>query len=168
MARAPRSVAKRARHKKWLKRAKGFRGRRRTVFKLAKEAVLKAGQYAYRDRRKRKSALRARWQVQINAAARQHNTTYSRFIRDLKENNSTLNRKVLATLATKHPDTFARLVEKVSLRGLKSVASRGGQPSPGLRPPSETPRLLAGKPHRLVHPSLREGGRPDADHSSPH
>ncbi len=111
MARAPRSIAKHRRHKKWLQRAKGYRGRRRTVFKLAKEAVLKAGQHAYYDRRKKKGTFRALWQVRINAAARQHGLPYSRFMHTLKKANVELDRKILAQLANEHPDVFAKIVE---------------------------------------------------------
>src|SRR3989344_3129260 len=103
MPRIKRSNAKRKRHKKWLKRAKGFRGTRSTVFKKAKEATLKAGQYAYRDRRKKKTALRSRWQVQINAASRAEGLSYSRLINRLRQENIALDRKVLAQLAEKNP-----------------------------------------------------------------
>lgn len=113
MPRASRSVSKRARHKKWLKRAKGFRGRRKTVFKLAKEAVLKAGQHAYHDRRKKKSRFRQLWQIRINAAARAHGVSYSRLIRGLKEKNIDLDRKVLAQIAQEHTDVFAAIVKSV-------------------------------------------------------
>lgn len=113
MPRASRSVQKRARHKKWLKRARGFRGRRRTVFKLAKEAVLKAGQHAFHDRRKKKSNFRADWQIRINAAARQHGLSYSKFIHALREGQVGLDRKVLAQIAQQHPSLFAKIVEKV-------------------------------------------------------
>ena len=114
MARAPRSIAKRARHKKWLKRAKGFRGRRRTVFKLAKEAVYKAGQYAFRDRRKKKAVIRAQWHAQINAGARKHGLSYSQLMHALKQANVTLNRKSLAELAVNHPDLFEAVIAKVN------------------------------------------------------
>ena len=110
MSNTPRSVVKRKRHKKWLKRAKGFRGRRSTVFKLAKEAVLKSGQYAYRDRRKKKTKFRQAWHITINAAARQHDTTYSRLMHGLKQNNAEIDRKVLAQIAQEHPATFSRIV----------------------------------------------------------
>lgn len=113
MPRASRSVAKRKRHKKWLKRAKGFRGRRRKVFKLAKEAVLKAGQHAYFDRRKKKTVFRSQWQKSINAAVRPHGMSYSRFIALLKAKNITLNRKVLAELAIKEPATFSQIAKLV-------------------------------------------------------
>lgn len=114
--RAPRSIPKRKRHKKWLKRAKGFRGRRSTVFKLAKEAVLKSGQYAYRDRRKKKTKFRQAWHITINAAARQNDTTYARLMHDLKENNAELNRKVLAQIAQEQPETFSKIVEQVKVK----------------------------------------------------
>lgn len=110
MPRTARSQAKRRRHKKWLDRAKGFRGRRRTVFKLAKEAVLKAGQYAYRDRRKKKTAIRSVWQIKINAAAHQHGLSYSRLIHQLRTSNIQLDRKVLAKIAADHPTVFADVV----------------------------------------------------------
>lgn len=111
MPRAKRSVAKRKRHKKWIKRAKGFRGQRSTVFKRAKEAVLKAGQYAYRDRRKHKGVIRRRWQIQINAAVRQHDLTYSRFTHSLKTANIQLDRKILAQLASEKIEVFKQVVE---------------------------------------------------------
>jgi len=113
MPKAPRSIAKRARHKKWLKRAKGFRGRRRTVFKLAKQAVLKAGQYAYRDRRRKKTLFRQQWQIVINGACRRHGLSYSRFISALKKNNIELDRKVLSQIAAQQPELFAKIVEEV-------------------------------------------------------
>lgn len=111
MPKAKRSVAKRKRHKKWIKRAKGFRGGRSKVFKRAKEAVLKAGQYSYRDRRKHKSVIRHRWQAQINAAVRQHDLTYSRFTHSLKVANIELDRKILAQLASENPEVFEQVVE---------------------------------------------------------
>ncbi len=113
MARSKNSVARKARHKKWIKRAKGYRGSRSRVFKRAKEAVLKAGQYAYHDRRKKKSVKRAQWQAHINAAVRQHDLSYSRFINGLRQNNITLDRKILAQLAEKHPDIFKKVVESI-------------------------------------------------------
>ena len=113
MARTARSVAKRQRHKKWLNRAKGYRGRRSKVFKLAKEAVLKAGQHAYHDRRKKKGDFRRLWQTRINAAARTNGVSYSQFIHQLKEHGVTLDRKVLAELALKNPEAFADVVKHV-------------------------------------------------------
>lgn len=114
MPRASRSIAKRKRHKKWLTRAKGFQGRRRTVFKLAKEAVLKAGQHAYTDRRKKKGNFRALWQQRINAAVREHGLSYSRFQHALKTSGVTLDRKVLSHLAVDHPQIFDAVVEHVT------------------------------------------------------
>jgi large subunit ribosomal protein L20 len=115
MPRIKRSNAKRKRHKKWLKRAKGFRGTRSTVFRKAKEATLKAGQYAYRDRRKKKTALRSRWQVQINAASRAQGVSYSRLIHGLRKANVVLDRKVLAQLAAEHPALFEKVIEAAKL-----------------------------------------------------
>ncbi|MEX0649386.1 MAG: 50S ribosomal protein L20 [Candidatus Andersenbacteria bacterium] len=113
MPRASRSIAKRARHNKWLKRAKGFRGRRKSSFKLAKEAVLKAGQHAYYDRRKKRAGARARWHIAIGAAAKKHDLSYSKLMRALSENKIELDRKVLAGLAKDHPEVFAEVVAAV-------------------------------------------------------
>lgn len=113
MPRASKNVTRRARHKKWLKRAKGFRGRRSTVYKIAKEAVLKAGQHAFHDRRKKKANMRTDWQIHINAAARSHGLSYSKFIHTLRQHKVGLDRKVLAQLAGKYPEIFAKIVEEV-------------------------------------------------------
>lgn len=122
MSRTTNSSTTRARHKKWLKRAKGYRGRRSKIFKLAKEAVLKAGQYSYRDRRKKKSTMRQRWQIKINAAVRPHEITYSRFIAGLKAANIELDRKVLAQMAEQQPELFSQIVEQVKGSSKKSAA----------------------------------------------
>lgn len=114
MSKVPKSVVRRARHKKWLKRAKGFRGRRKSVYKIAKEAVIKAGQHAFHDRRKKKGNFRQLWQLRINAAAREHGTTYSKLIAGLTVNKSQLNRKVLSEIAAQHPHVFQAIVERVS------------------------------------------------------
>jgi len=113
MPRAARSVAKRARHKKWLTRAKGFRGRRRRAWRLAKEAVLIAGRHAYHDRRKRKAVFRAQWQTTINAAIRKHGLAYSRFMHELKSHRVGLNRKVLAELARDRTALFDEVVAAI-------------------------------------------------------
>ncbi len=113
MPRAPRSIPKRKRHKKWIKRAKGFRGRRSKIFKLAKEAVLKAGQYAFRDRRKKKAVFRSQWQMHINAAVRPLGLTYSTFIHAMRKSNVGLDRKVLAELAEQEPEVFEKIVDHV-------------------------------------------------------
>ena len=112
MPKAARSVAKRKRHQKWIKRARGYQGRRNSVHKLAKEAVLKAGQYAYRDRRKKKGKFRALWQIRINAAVRPHDLSYSKFIHLLKQNKIDLNRKILAELAADQPEIFSAVVKQ--------------------------------------------------------
>src|SRR5262252_3549375 len=98
MPRVKRGVTARAAHKKVLKRAKGFRGRRKNVFRIANEAVMRAGQYAYRDRRNRKRDFRALWITRINAAAREHGMPYSVFMGQLKAANIELDRKSLAEL----------------------------------------------------------------------
>lgn len=110
MSKTSNSVQTRARHKKWLKRAKGFRGRRHSVFKLAKEAVLKAGQHAYFDRRKKKTVFRQGWQVIINAASRPHGLSYSQLINALRQSQVGLDRKVLAQIARSHPELFEQIV----------------------------------------------------------
>ena len=113
MPRTKNSPASRARHKKWLKRAKGYRGRRNSVFKLAKEAVLKAGQHAFHDRRKKKSVFRARWQTQINGATRANGLSYSHFIDLIRKKNVVIDRKILAEIAFKNPALFSNIVKFV-------------------------------------------------------
>lgn len=113
MGRVKRGVTARARHKKVLKQAKGYYGARSRVFRVAKQAVIKALQYAYRDRRQRKREFRGLWIVRINAAAREHGLSYSRFINGLKKAGITLDRKVLADLAVNDKTGFARLAQQV-------------------------------------------------------
>ncbi|MBT00434.1 MAG: 50S ribosomal protein L20 [Oceanospirillaceae bacterium] len=112
MPRVKRGVQARARHKKILKQAKGYYGARSRVFRVAKQAVIKAGQYAYRDRRQRKRQFRALWIARINAAARINGLSYSRFIAGLKKANIEIDRKVLADLAVNQQTAFAAVVEK--------------------------------------------------------
>ncbi len=110
MPRVKRGVTAHARHKKVLDAAKGFRGRRSTVFRIAKEAVMRAGQYAYRDRRNKKRTFRALWITRINAACREHDLTYSVFIAGLKKASIELDRKVLADMAVMDKPAFAAIV----------------------------------------------------------
>ncbi|KDE40734.1 MAG: 50S ribosomal protein L20 [Nitrincola lacisaponensis] len=112
MPRVKRGVVARRRHKKILKLAKGYYGARSRVFRVAKQAVIKAGQYAYRDRRQRKRQFRALWIARINAAARINGLSYSRFIAGLKKANIEIDRKVLADLAVNQQNAFAAVVEK--------------------------------------------------------
>ncbi|MCV6610715.1 MAG: 50S ribosomal protein L20 [Amphritea sp.] len=112
MARVKRGVIAHRRHKKILKKAKGYYGARSRVFRVAKQAVIKAGQYAYRDRRQRKRQFRALWIARINAAARINGLSYSRFIAGLKKASIEIDRKVLADLAVHEANTFAAIVEK--------------------------------------------------------
>lgn len=112
MARVKRGVIARRRHKKILKQAKGYYGARSRVFRVAKQAVIKAGQYAYRDRKVRKREFRRLWIVRINAAARLHGLSYSRFINGLKKANIELDRKVLAELAVFNKPAFEKLAEE--------------------------------------------------------
>ena len=113
MPRSVNSVASRARRKKVLKQAKGYFGRRKNVWTVAKNAVDKAMSYAYRDRRVKKRNFRALWIARINAGARLHGMSYSQFMGKVKANNIDLNRKVLADLAMNHPDAFKAIVEKI-------------------------------------------------------
>ena len=112
MARVKRGVVARRRHKKILKQAKGYYGARSRVFRVAKQAVIKAHQYAYRDRRNRKRAFRALWIARINAGARANGLSYSRLIAGLKKANVEIDRKVLADLAMNEQQAFASVVEK--------------------------------------------------------
>lgn len=112
MARVKRGVIARRRHKKILKKAKGYYGARSRVFRVAKQAVIKAGQYAYRDRRQRKRQFRALWIARINAGARINGLSYSRFIAGLKKANIEIDRKVLADLAVHEAQAFTAIVEK--------------------------------------------------------
>ena len=113
MPRSVNSVASRARRKRILKQAKGFFGRRKNVWTVAKNAVEKAMTYAYRDRKQKKRNFRSLWIMRINAGARQHGMSYSQFMGKIKANNIELNRKVLADLAMNHPEAFTAIVNKI-------------------------------------------------------
>lgn len=113
MPRATNSVATKARKKRVLKQAKGFFGRRKNVWTVAKNAVEKAMAYAYRDRKQNKRNFRALWITRINAGARLHGMSYSQFMGKVKANNIELNRKVLADLAMNHPEAFTAIVNKI-------------------------------------------------------
>ena len=112
MARVKSGVTARARHKKILKQAKGYYGARSRVYRVAKQAVIKAGQYAYRDRKQRKRQFRSLWIVRINAAARENGMSYSSFINGLKKCSIEVDRKILADIAVYDKATFALLAEK--------------------------------------------------------
>jgi len=113
MPRVKRGVTARARHKKVLKQAKGFRGRRGNVYRVAKQAVMKAGQYAYRDRRQKKRQFRSLWIARINAAVREHGLSYSVFMSGLKRANIEIDRKVLADLAVSDKAAFGQIASQV-------------------------------------------------------
>jgi len=113
MPRSVNSVASRRRRKKILKLAKGYFGRRKNVYTVAKNAVEKAMCYSYRDRKNKKRSFRALWITRINAGSRIHGLSYSQFMGKVKANNIELNRKVLADLAMNHPEAFKAIVEKV-------------------------------------------------------
>jgi large subunit ribosomal protein L20 len=112
MARVKRGVTARAAHKAVISQAKGYRGRRKNVFRVATQAVTKAGQYAYRDRRQKKRQFRALWIVRINAAAREQGLSYSRLINGLSKANVDVDRKILADLAVTDKPAFAALANQ--------------------------------------------------------
>ena len=116
MPRVKRGVTARARHKKILALAKGFRGRRKNVYRVAKQAVMKAGQYAYRDRRNKKRVFRRLWIARINAATRELGLTYSQFINGMTKAGITLDRKVLADIAVHDKAAFAGIVEQAKAK----------------------------------------------------
>ena len=113
MTRVKRSVAKRKRKKKIIKQAKGYKWSRKSKYRAAKEALMHAWTYAYRDRRTKKRDFRRLWQIRINAACRQEGISYSKFINALKKNKIELDRKILAELAKDHPEIFKKIVEKI-------------------------------------------------------
>ena len=112
MSRVKRGVTAHARHKKILALAKGYRGRRKNVYRIAKQAVMRAGQYAYRDRRTKKRVFRNLWIARINAASRGLGLSYSKFMAGLKKAQVEIDRKVLADLAVNDPAAFGSIVEK--------------------------------------------------------
>jgi len=116
MARSVNAVASRAKRKKIIKAAKGYWGRRKNVWTVAKNAVEKGLTYAYRDRRVKKREFRKLWILRINAGAREHGMSYSQFMGALKNANIELNRKVLADLAMNHPEAFAEIVKKIKAK----------------------------------------------------
>ena len=116
MPRVKRGVTARASHKKIINAAKGYRGRRKNVFRVANEAVMKAGQYQYRDRRQRKRQFRALWIARINAASRQHGLTYSVFMNGLSRAEIGIDRKVLSDIAIFDKDAFAKIVDQVKAK----------------------------------------------------
>jgi len=112
MPRVKRGVTARARHKKVIDQAKGYRGRRKNVYRIAKEAVMRAGQYAYRDRRNKKRDFRSLWITRINAGTRELGVSYSQFMAGLKKAGIDMDRKVLADLAVFDKPAFGRIVEQ--------------------------------------------------------
>ncbi len=123
MARVKRGVTSHAKHKKVMKAAKGFMGRRKNTIRIAKQAVEKSDQYAYRDRKVRKRNFRSLWIQRINAAVREHGLTYGRFIDGLAKGGIELDRKVMSDMAIHEPEAFAKLVEqsKANLTYLKDT-----------------------------------------------
>ncbi len=113
MSRAKSGAISKTRHKKIIQRAKGYYGRRKNTFKVANQAVEKAGQYAYRDRKVKKRQFRSLWIQRINAGCRLHGIKYSTFINGLKKVNLNFNRKVLADLAAQEPESFKEIVTKI-------------------------------------------------------
>lgn len=126
MPRTRTSAASRARHRKIIARAKGYRGRRKNVLRVAMQAVTRAGQYSYRDRRQRKRQLRALWIIRINAAARERGLSYSRLMAGLKRASITLDRKMLAELAVTDKAAFTALAEQVKTGQIKAGQIKTG------------------------------------------
>ena len=116
MSRVKSGVVTKARHKKIIKSAKGFYGRRKNTFRVANQAVEKAGQYAYRDRKVRKRDFKSLWIQRINAGCRLHGLKYSQFINGLKKINLNLNRKILSDLASNEPKVFKKIVDQINLK----------------------------------------------------
>ena len=114
MARVKRGVTSRAKHKKVLKTVKGQWGRRKNTIRVARQAMEKAMQYAYRDRRNKKREFRRLWIIRINAAVRQHGLSYSKFVHLLKANNIEIDRKVLADMAVHNPERLSELIKSIS------------------------------------------------------
>lgn len=111
--RVKRGVVRHLKHKKIIKKAKGYQGRRKSVFKLAKQAVIKAGQYAYRDRRVKKRVFRSTWIVKINAAVREYDMSYSVFMKKLTDAKIEIDRKILSNMITTDPAAFKALMAKI-------------------------------------------------------
>ena len=123
MPRSQNSVASRRKRKKILKKAKGYYGRRKNVWKVAKNAVEKGLLYSYRDRKNKKRSFRSLWIIRISAAARLHGMSYGKLIYNLKSNKVILDRKVLSDIAMNHPDTFEKIVDKIKLMGMSLMYS---------------------------------------------
>jgi len=126
MARVKRGVTARKKHKKILSYTKGYKHGRKNIFRLAKQAWIRAGQYAYRDRRNKKRSLRGQWIIVINAAARENGLTYAQFMNGLRRMDVDLNRKVLSTFAKEDMEKFKELVEKAK-KGLEKAATQGAK-----------------------------------------
>ena len=124
MARVKRGVTAHAKHKKILKAAKGFYGRRKNTIRVAKQAVEKSMQYAYRDRKRRKRSFRALWIQRINAAVREHGMSYGRFINGLSNLGVDVDRKVLSDIAIKDPEGFKALIDKAAAAASSPVAKK--------------------------------------------
>lgn len=112
MSRVKRGVTARTRHKKVIKQAKGYYGARSRTYRSANQAIIKAGQYAYRDRRQKKRVFRSLWIIKINAEARKNNISYSKFINGLKQSSISINRKILSDLAVSDKNMFKSLTDK--------------------------------------------------------
>jgi large subunit ribosomal protein L20 len=155
--RVKRGVTTRARHKKIIKAAKGFRGKRKNVFKLAKNAVMKAGQNSYRDRRLKKRTFHQLWVLRINAACREHDLRYSRFIYGLELAGIEVNRKMLSEIAIKHPDAFKAVVDQ----------AKAALPPEGQAPSLDDLKMRWGvKPAKGATPKKEEAKEEKAETSS--
>lgn len=165
MSRVKRGVTKHARHKKVIDAAKGYRGRRKNTFRIANQAVEKAGQYAYIGRKLKKRQFRALWIQRINAAARLHGMTYGRFMDGLNKAGIQLDRKVLADMAGNEPETFKALVETAKKHASAPHTVAGGTKKPAApkaapKPKAEAPKAKA-KPQVLYTDGATDGDPDD-------
>lgn len=162
MPRVKRGTTAHRRHKKILKLAKGYRGKRKNVFKLAKNAVMKAGMNAYRDRRLKKRTFHQLWILRINAACREHEMKYSRFIYGLELAGIMINRKMLSELATNHPEVFKELVEAAKA----ALPPAGEAPDPAKLTKNPAAKAVA-KPTAKKAPAKKEAKKEKAEEKKP-
>lgn len=163
MPRVKRGVVAHKRHKKIIKQAKGFRGKRKNVFKLAKNAVMKAGMNAYRDRRLKKRTFHQLWVLRINAACREHDLKYSRFIYGLELAGIEINRKMLSELAINNSDVFKEIVEKAKA----ALPPAGEAPDLSKLKKAELPKKTATTSDDAVGTHHDESGKDDDAEDKP-
>lgn len=157
MARVKRGVTARKKHKKILSYTKGYKHGRKNIFRLAKQAWIRAGQYSYRDRRNKKRSLRGQWIIVINAAARENGLTYAQFMNGLRRMEIDLNRKVLSTFAKDDMEKFKELVAKAK-KGLEKAATQGAKVVEKTLKTADSPHVEAGK---IAEKPVKEEAQPN-------